>query len=137
MTTTTDELPFTSGVEIRIGAHIIDRETNTVSFRVEWRDIPRSPRITSTYDEDDVQNSMPDLVYEYWLRLSGRCTVTGFKIYHVYCILEEALSKYLVQWIGYDTDEATWEAKAKVKRICPAAVRKWAESKSGKFAEAN
>jgi hypothetical protein len=58
--------------------------------------------------------------------------MTGPKIYHAYRILEEARTKYLVQWIGYDTNEATWEAKAKVKRICPAAVRKWAEKKSGK-----
>ncbi|KAH7236552.1 hypothetical protein BKA59DRAFT_517065 [Fusarium tricinctum] len=56
--------------------------------------------------------------------------MTGPKIYHAYRILEEARTKYLVQWIGYDTNEATWEAK--VKRIYPAAVRGWAERKIGK-----
>ncbi|KAM0482195.1 hypothetical protein ACHAP7_004422 [Fusarium lateritium] len=132
MTMTTDDLPFTSGIDVEISAHAIDRETYTVSFWVEWRDIPRSPRITSKFDEEDVQNAMPDLVYEYWLRRGGRCAVTGLKMYHVYCILEEARTMYLVQWIGYDTDETTWEGKAKVRRICPAAVQKWAESKSGK-----
>ncbi|CEI70686.1 hypothetical protein FVEN_g828 [Fusarium venenatum] len=67
--------------------------------------------------EREVQAVYPHFVYGYWKSFSGgRAAITGFNMYHPFFILDHRKTKgragtieYLVQWVGYDEEDTTWE----------------------------
>ncbi|KAM0338127.1 hypothetical protein ACHAPU_011437 [Fusarium lateritium] len=120
-------IPFENAVDIKIVSHTTDSDTATVDICVEWRTAPNGDRCTGKYLEIDIQSTIPDELYAYWRELGGRQETTKLSEYHVYKVIEESPTKYLVQWTGYDDDEATWEPKRKVQRICPRAVLDWTQ----------
>ncbi|SPJ80193.1 uncharacterized protein FTOL_08585 [Fusarium torulosum] len=117
--------PFQSGIDIRISSHEVDRRNHKTSLWIEWRTERGGQRRASKYDEREIQVVEPQLVYAYWRQKGGRCEVTDFQKYHVLEILAQQKAKYLVQWVGYDKTECTWEPIKKVGNICPGAVMEW------------
>lgn len=113
--------------------HWVNPEDHTVDFLVEWRHTTGILKRGRWFSEYDVQTARPKLVYGYWDRRGGRCVTTKLNKYHVFGIVDECGKNYYVQWTGYDEDEATWETKAKVKRICPRAVLDWQYCKKSKL----
>ncbi|RGP67736.1 hypothetical protein FSPOR_5926 [Fusarium sporotrichioides] len=116
-------MPFagSNDSDVEITSHCVNRTDCTVEMWVTWCNGSR----TMLCSEYDVQTVKPNKVYEYWRNLGGRCSTTGLSMYHVFNIIDECRSKYHVRWTGYDEDEATWESKVKIKRICPRAVLDW------------
>ncbi|CEI61806.1 unnamed protein product [Fusarium venenatum] len=128
-------MPY-SGVndnDVEITSHYINRVDHIVYMWVTWCNGSRGMRCS----EYDVQTVKPNKVYEYWRKLGGRCSTTELSMYHVFDIIGECGRSYHVQWIGYDEDEATWESKAKVKRICPRAVLDWQQQAVSTLAKVN
>lgn len=123
-------LPFEGSDEVFIRSHEIDRVGTRVYLWVEWRDTNRRVRHTTRYDEYIVQDTAPEMLYAYWQSKGGRCNATRLNLFHVYAILDESPKKYLIQWVGYDESEATWERFRKVSRICSEAVCKWKAEKN-------
>ncbi|RGP59253.1 hypothetical protein FSPOR_11470 [Fusarium sporotrichioides] len=65
-------------------------------------------------DERELQATKPELVYNWWKKFKGgRDARTGLDHWHPFHILGHRTTKkeyqYLVQWVGYDKNEATWE----------------------------
>ncbi|KAM0343542.1 hypothetical protein ACHAPU_008437 [Fusarium lateritium] len=119
------ESPFRHGTEFEVLSHAVNSPKHTVEILLEWRETNETVRMTSRIPEIDVQKSISETLYAYWRKLGGRCVVTNLSMYHVYKILEETDNKYLVQWIGYGENEASWEPKGKIRRICPQGVITW------------
>ncbi|XEV07408.1 hypothetical protein FSHL1_012695 [Fusarium sambucinum] len=67
--------------------------------------------------EREVQAVYPHFVYGYWKSFTGgRAAITEFDLFHPFFILDHRKTKgragtiqYLVQWVGYDEEDTTWE----------------------------
>ncbi|SPJ87075.1 uncharacterized protein FTOL_12100 [Fusarium torulosum] len=125
-----NRLRFQDGINIHISCHQVDRRTARVYLWVTWQMDEGGPRCTSRYDEDDIQDVDPGLLYAYWKEKGGRYEATRLDVYHVYAILDQHYGSYLVQWIGFDETELTWETTRKINNICPAAVIEWKRCKT-------
>ncbi|KAK6700488.1 hypothetical protein SNK05_013301 [Fusarium graminearum] len=66
--------------------------------------------------EREVQAVYPKIVYDYWKALGGRCSATGFDMWHPFHILGRRVKRggnqleYRVQWVGYSKRETSWES---------------------------
>ncbi|XEV03154.1 hypothetical protein FSHL1_008441 [Fusarium sambucinum] len=128
-------MPFSGANDndFEIRSHYVNRVDHIVDMWVTWRDGSRGMRCS----EYDVQAVKPNKVYQYWHNLGGRCSATELSMYHVFSVIDECVRSYHIQWIGYDVDEATWESKAKVKRICLRAVLDWRQQAVSILAKVN
>ncbi|KAM0344804.1 hypothetical protein ACHAPU_007180 [Fusarium lateritium] len=116
---------FGNGIEVEIVHHDVCKSQNNVYLWIEWRDPIGGLHSAGRYDEADIQDVNPDIVYDYWEKQGGREEATCLELFHVFAILAESRGRYLIQWVGYNKSECTWEPTKKVDDICPRAVIKW------------
>ncbi|KAM0235315.1 hypothetical protein ACHAP5_009772 [Fusarium lateritium] len=116
---------FTSAAFKHIISYTINPKTHRITFSVKWRNAPAGQFAMANFDEFAVQDADEKLVLVFWQDAGGRCEATQLCLYHVFKILDERKGKYLVQWTGYSTAEATWESRIYVAYICPHGVLEW------------
>ncbi|KAF4987501.1 hypothetical protein FGRMN_10332 [Fusarium graminum] len=120
---------FENGIDVQIVRHDVCKFRSTVYLLIEWRDPIGGLHNASRYEEAEIQDMNPGLVYNYWEKQGGHCKATCLELFHVFAIVAESRGKYLVQWVGYDMSQCTWESTKKVNDICPHAVIDWRGSR--------
>ena len=108
--------------------HRVNKELATVDFLVSW-----SSGEATWEPESDLQEQVPNLVFEYWDAAGSRDLATGLDTYHVFKILKRTIPssgkqpQYQIQWVGYKRKESSWEPEEKVKEIAPEELKAYEE----------
>ncbi|KAJ3549126.1 hypothetical protein NM208_g668 [Fusarium decemcellulare] len=109
--------------------HRLDKETNRVSIKVQWKGIG----VETWEDEETLQEDAAMTLYGYWKEQGGRTQALDVDLFHVFRILdhqgEGTRMRFKCQWVGYPASEVdcSWEPKAKVKRIAEVKLKEYYE----------
>jgi hypothetical protein len=98
----------------KIVNHRIKNKTE-IELMVKWAGYSEPTPV----DERRFQRDYPHVLDRYWKSLGTREKATGINLFHVFTILQWRIKdkklQFEVQWVGYTSEESTWELAWRVK----------------------
>ncbi|KAJ4327720.1 hypothetical protein N0V84_001828 [Fusarium piperis] len=93
---------------------------NKIQLQIDWSEQP------STWEpEENIHRDAPDALFDYWRSKGGRPDNPKKPgVYDIFAIRNHSKNKkkVLVEWVGYDESEHTWEERKKIERAAKALV---------------
>lgn len=87
---------------------------NKIQLQIEWSEEPR------TWEpEENIHRDAPDALFDYWRSKGGRPDNPKKPgVYEIFAIRNHSKNKkkVLVEWVGYDESEQTWEDRKKIEK---------------------
>lgn len=103
---------------------------NLIELRVKWEGSP------STWEpEENLHRDAPDALFEFWREQGGRPENPDYPdLYEIFAIRDHSKDrkKLLVEWLGYDKPEWSWQPRREVEKTAKEAVDAYFEEQKRK-----